>query len=486
MRKSHIKNYIKTHSGFFLFLCFYIVLVGYKLIFLTQPFYDWDESLYVQSGKEMFERKFFLFPVWQGEVWLDKPPLVPFLYGFIMKLFFFISPEVSTRLFTLTIASIVLLFVYILYFRVVGKRLLVFLTVVLTAFTPIFLQRAQMVNLDIFLLLGWLGYMIFFDRFWVSLIFAAIAILSKSLIGFYPLAMMSLLYLYLFLRKKIKRPELQKNIVKIVLHGMMLSVWFIAMLILYKKAFFMQHIIESHFRRVSSSIEFHFGKRTFYIDLIRAQFGIFFWVSIVGFFLFTVKYFKNEKKLFWGLYLLPWFFFLNLTKTKIFWYIIPIIPQFAFLSVFPITLLSKKKLMYMLVGIIVCIYIIYRAFIPDAFFSTFYSKREHYYDLALFARAKCDTLSVLLNPDVRESFATLEGMRLLITTSKWWGDHPSMVYYFGKRVNFIYDTDTFKKKIGFLHNGECFAVYEEDYETNAEVKDMQPLKKFGQLYLFKK
>src|SRR3989344_3667176 len=483
MRKGHIKNYLEMHSGLFLFLCLYIVLVGYKLIFHTQPFYDWDESLYVQSGKEMFERKFFLFPVWQGEPWLDKPPLVPFLYGLIMRLFFFTSPEVSTRLFTLAVASVVLFFVYILYLRVVGRRLFAFLAVVLTTFTPIFLQRTQMVNLDIFLLLGWLGYIIFFNRFWASLLFGAIAILSKSLIGFYPLAMMSLFYLYLFFRKKIKMPELQKNMMKIVLHGLMLSLWFVAMLILYKKAFFMQHIIESHFKRVSSSIEFHFGKRTFYIDLIRAQFGIFFWVSIVGFFLFAVKYFKNEKKLFWGLYLLPWFLFLNLTKTKIFWYIIPAIPQFAFLSIFPITILSKKRLAYMVVGVIVCIYIIYRAFIPDAFFSTFYSKREHYYDLALFAREKCDTLSLLLSTDVRESFATLESMGLLITTSKWWGDHPSIVYYFGKRVNFIYDMDVFKEKVGSLRINECLVVYEENYKTNPEVKNTKLLKKFGQLYL---
>ena len=61
-----------------------------------------------------------------------------------------------------------------------------------------------------------------------------------------------------------------------MLQFFILSLWFIAMFVIFGKAFFWQHIIESHFRRVTSSIEFHFGQRTFYITLALEQMGCFF------------------------------------------------------------------------------------------------------------------------------------------------------------------------------------------------------------------
>ena len=109
---------MKKHWPIIIFLSIFFVLIASKLISHPTPFFDWDESIYAQVGREMIN-KMSLVPLWQGQVWLDKPPLVPFIYGVVMKSFPFILPEVSTRIFTLVVATLLLAMIYTLYFKVI-------------------------------------------------------------------------------------------------------------------------------------------------------------------------------------------------------------------------------------------------------------------------------------------------------------------------------------------------------------------------------
>ena len=82
-------KFIKKHYLIILSLSFYFCLIAFKIIWHPTPFYDWDESLYIQTGKEMIQNKYFLFPMWQGIIWLDKPPLIPLIYASISSAFYF-------------------------------------------------------------------------------------------------------------------------------------------------------------------------------------------------------------------------------------------------------------------------------------------------------------------------------------------------------------------------------------------------------------
>ncbi|NMB84233.1 hypothetical protein GYA28_02995 [Candidatus Roizmanbacteria bacterium] len=469
-----------------LFLTVYFFALGYKIIHQPTPFYDWDESLYVQTGKEMIEQNKFLMPVWQGNYWLDKPPLIPLIYGAIARLSFSIPPEISTRILSLIIAITVLVLVYVFYQRVIKNAWLSTLVTAIIAFTPLFLQRAQTVNLDIFVLLGWLGYMVFFDSFLGGLFFLFICVMSKSLIGFYPVAITGSFYLWQFLTKKIRRDELGKILKKMAIQSAIMFTWFILMILVFGKQFWVQHIIESHFRRVTSSIEFHFGERIFYITQAIDQMGYFFWLSIIGGIIVFLKLLKNkfsEKDALIGFYLLPWFIFLNLTKTKIFWYFLPAIPQFAFLAVFWIKQIKIKPIMVFF-GLSLLIILLYQSFVKQNVLATTYSKPESYYYLSLYAKDRCPSLNVLMDNKSRESFATLEKMGLLITTTKWWGNHPSMVYYFGKRINFYYEKTNFDNL--FHDRKGCFVVEKNDL-SNYSVKDKQlSVKQYEDYFLIKK
>lgn len=484
--KKKIADTVRKHGLLICYLIFFASLIAYKIIFHVTPFFDWDESLYVQTGKEMFAHKYFLAPVWQGVPWFDKPPLIPFLYGLVMKVFFFALPEISTRLFTLAVACFVLILIYKLYLKAVQRPLIAVLTIMLTSLTPIFFQRSQVVNLDLFLLLGWVGYVLFFDRIWISTVFLLIAVLSKSLIGFYAPVLMLGFFILQFLLKKISAAQLKKNIRQISVQVGISLLWFILMFILYGKQFFFQQIIESHFRRITSSIEFHFGTRIYYLTLAYEQLGFFAVSAVLGFLMLSRQFLNKKsdlKKLFFSFYLLGWFVFLNLTKTKIFWYLYPAVPQLAFLSVIPLLLLEKHKILYYAGAAIVIILILRSAFLKNTYLTNSYSNYEDYYYMATYAKTRCLNLAMLLNPQKREAFATLDRLGLLITTTKWWGEHPSVVYYFGKHVDFLYDKNTLFDHVNSSKPGDCFSIEPQDIETSRLGK-LNALKHFGVYNLF--
>jgi len=127
-------------------------------------------------------------------------------------------------------------------------------------------------------------------------------------------------------------------------------------------------------------------------------------------------------------------------------------------------------------GLLLTGILFYQSFIKQNVLAITYSKPEPYYYLSLFAKNNCESLDLLINKTSRESFATLDKLGLLITTTKWWGDHPSMVYYFGKKINFFYEVETFNKK---YQNKGCFVVDkgDENYLSAGNTKQ------FGDYYL---
>ena len=481
-------TFLKKNYLIILFLIFFFAIISYKLIYIPTPFYDWDESLYIQTGNEMIQNNYYYFPIWQGDVWLDKPPFVPLLYAFVAKAFYFVPPEISTRMFTLIITITLLSFTYVLYNKIFKDQFLATLAVATTAFTPIFLQRAQVVNLDSFLLLGWLGYVLFFDRKFLSIIFLFIAVFSKSLIGFYPIFAIAAYYIYIYALKKVNTKEFKKAFLKLLTHSLLFIGWFVGMFVMFGNKFWQQHIVESHFRRVTASIEFHFGQRTFYLDLVREQYDFLLAFIILGLLSFLYWLWKNKfepSKMFYSLYLLPWFLFLNATKTKIFWYIYAAIPQFGFFAAATGLIFKKNKKLFIAFSIILAVSIGYKAFITDNFFGTYYSKEEPHYNLSLYAKNQCDELNVLLNEQSRKSFDELEKQGLLITTTKWWGSHPSMVYYFGKKVNFLYSEKEFNTSLKEAKKNSCFVVEQNEKDLISENSDITLLKSFDNLSLYK-
>jgi hypothetical protein len=324
----------------------------------------------------------------------------------------------------------------------------------------------------VFLLIGWLGFFLFYKKPIISTLVLFLSIQSKSLLGFYPLGVLFLFNFYLYFLKQINRQELIKKLKVILFQIMLLSLWYILMLVLFGKEFWQAHIIESHFRRVSASIESHFGQRTFYLDLLVEQLGIWLFPSIIGGLLIIWQFFKKQikaKTVFLAFAFVPWFVFLNLTKTKISWYLYPVIPQFIFLAFYPLVLF-KKRTIQVLLFILVITFILYNGVIKNQFFKTFYSNNDAHIQLSMSAKNLCNNLAVLVSPNARTTYKTLKDMGLTITTTNWWGEHPSMVYYFQKPVKFFYSKTNLGSEISQY---QCVALSsEEKLKPNRTIKKM--------------
>lgn len=480
-----LAHIIKKHWIFLVFILSYFSLTLYKLVLHVYPFYDWDESIYAEVGKEMVN-KHSLVPLWQGQVWLDKPPFVPFFYGLIEKSFFFIKPEISTRVATLFLSCVVLTMIYFLFYKASKNLWIAILTTVTTAFTQIFMQRAQVLNIDLFLLLGWAGYMLFFDNFIVSFLFLSIAVLSKSLVGFYPAFIVILFQIYRYKKNSINKKFLIKFIKLVLLQVFILIFWYLIMYIFFGNQFIKQQIVESHFKRITASIESHFGKRTYYLDLIWDQFGILSLASFISFGLIFINYRLkklDDKNILYAFFLLPWFLFLNLTKTKIFWYVYPAISQFAFLIFYPLVIFSNNKKLINVIGFLILGVVVYYSLIRTNFFS-YYSSLDSHHIVAEYAQKNCSSLVILVDPQTRNTTETLEKMDLLITTSKWWGNHPSMVFYFGKKIDFNYNKAEFIVKYSNKEKNTCFVIDKTDIpETPLAMQ--KGIFHNGSMYLFK-
>ena len=54
-------------------------------------------------------------------------------------------------------------------------------------------------------------------------------------------------------------------------------------------------------------------------------------------------------------------------------------------------------------------------------------------------------------------------MNLVIHTTTWWGNHPSMAYYSNAKTSFDYSINEFENTIKTLHTKSCFAAEKEDW-----------------------
>jgi len=475
---------MKKHWPLIIFLVFYFSIIVFKLISYPAPFYDWDEAIYAQVGREAITNK-SLFLTLQGSPWLEKPPLAPVLYGVISSLS--MSPEISTRLASLILSLIALILIYYFVLRICKNEQISFLTVVITATNTLFIQRAQIINTDVLLLIGWLGYFLFYEKYWISLFFLFVGFFSKSLLGIYPAGLMVMFHFYKYLRKEVSLKDFIYQSLKRLSQILILISWYFLMFFRYGNEFIQVHFIDHLFKRVTKSIESHFGARTYYFDLIIKEYGYGLFLNLLSIILLLKTYLKQKissNKFLLSFCLFPWFIFLNLTKTKIEWYLYPTIPQFAFLLSYPISVI-KNKLFSLIIVITLTILLIYKLIIIDGFFSKYYSTYNEIYKMSILASKECKSLKVTASKNERKDHDVLTQLNLLISTSEVNGNHPSIIYYFNKPVKYIYSIKQINNEIALIQQKSCITLYKEDLSL-ININTLYNIGMFGDLYLYKK
>ena len=164
-----------------------------------------------------------------------------------------------------------------------------------------------------------------------------------------------------------------------------------------------------------------------------------------------------------AVFFVPWFVFLNLTKTKIEWYIYPVLPQFALLAVYPLVLLRKKAILLVFAGILVgAFYFMFVTPINSLLTQSFSNLEDHQLIAMDAKKNNCSKLYVLVGSDTRSSYKTLKSMDLVISTTTWWGNHPSIAYYADINTTYLYDVKQAINKLKQLKDNNCAIIEKND------------------------
>lgn len=455
---------MKKYIPFFIFVFIFLGLHLFKVLSDVRPFYDWDESIYAQVGREMIRAKSYLVPLWQGRAWLDKPPIPSLMYG--LMTYIPVQNEISMRILTVFLSGCALGLLYIFAIRNSRSVFVALMTVIITSFLPAFLQRTQSLNVDVFLLIGWLGYILWYQNLWVGVFFLTFGVLSKSLLGYYPVIMIFFYELFQWcIHKKKRKNEFRFYLQNTCIQVGISSLWFFWMYYWYRDTFIQYHIIDSHFKRVTASIEQHFGQRTFYIDLLIEQLKYITVPAILSIIILSYTCIKKRsKEAYFSLIFIPWFLFLNVTKTKIAWYLYPVFPQFIYLSVYMLRYIQKQWIQGF-VSIVFLWYLFTHMISFSSYITTNFSKLEDHQRIAQDAqKVGCTQINVLVNDSTRTSYATLKSMNLVIHTTTWWGNHPSMAYYADMPTEYYYSVDEFKKQMLPDNPTHCFIAELPDWK----------------------
>jgi len=426
-------------------------------------FSDWDEGIYAEVAADMVERNSYILPEFNSQPWLDKPPVVGMLIAGAFKLF----PEhkeLASRATMAFVAIGLLAFLYILSKRITTfffaeklnslsewmRELVFFSPLFATALTPVFLDRAIRLNTDSLLAVSWLGYFVARESFQGKFAAIIIGTWTKSVAGFYP--MVFDIFSFFTLKNKTKNIGLY---IALIVSGFS---WLILNYFVYGHDFIKAHIQDQLFKRVTVPIELHFGGRLFYPEFLVKELSFVLVIMICSYLIITfdilkklrpengISFFKKLTSFIQSpscaLYVLllsplPFFVLLTFAKSKIWWYMILIIPFFA-LSI-PYGLMRvRNNTLRMIVAISIFAFFLFR-FLPATYaLKTVQDSPDKLRVAQCVGSIPSDRVLIMVNEQERKNRNVVEAAQLQTYSSFMYGGAPSFVYYAHKKVEHYY------------------------------------------------
>ncbi len=448
------------------YLLFGFIIVGLLLRayqYQNALFTDWDEGIYAELAAESISKNAYVMTQFNGEPWIDKPPIG----SIVMSIGFLLMPEnkeLGSRLMMVLVASCMLILLYQLSRKIhsyffsesIGRlpewqqELVYFSPVFVTALTPLFHERSIHLNTDTLLATSWLGYFVYHQSFYGRLFFVGFGTWAKSILGFYPM----LFDVFPFMGSKQKAQEIGRYVIIIVVA----CAWHIFNYLTYGQSFLKAHFQDQLLKRVAVPIELHFGGRMYYPEFLIKELSIILIIIGVAYLLITydivkkiqresgssivrkfISYIQTPEFYLYALLFsaIPFFGFLIFAKSKIWWYIMMVIPLFALTVPYALMRIQKDALRnIMLAGII--LFFLYK-FIPAT-----YALRPVTDVPEKLRVAQCvdllpgDKVTFVVNDQERRNRNVVEAAQLQTNSSFIYGGSPAFIYYANKKVNHIY------------------------------------------------
>ncbi len=436
--------------------------------------FDWDESIYAQLGIEQTTGN-LLTPTWNGDLWLEKPPLIAHLTALGSSLS--TDRELGARLFIPVATLITLVSVYVIGAHL-GGPITGSVGAIMLMYFELFIGRSRSVNTDIFLLAGLTlaVALILKNRKPYSVALAlTLAIAAKGPAGLLAI----LITLPLFLNKS--RKYFLISCFYILIYVLP---WHLYQLLVNGADFYTPYLLEQVIRRATVPIEFHMESRWFYFVHLYRDLGLgIIFASALGL-LATFK--KKSYLLIWWV-LLPLALF-TIAKTRLSWYILPVYPAIAlsigYIFEYLVALIDKKS--RILVATTLVTLFALQSLIHLASVTEFKRRETTYPDHVSIALSLANqhesSIAFLVSTSERTAEAILPKDQRLSSSFRY-GGAPSVVFYSGKHVAYYYNYDDF---ISDLNEGvhELAVVTEGDQDKIPS--NFKQIKNIGGYYAYQK
>lgn len=411
------------------------------------PLFDWDEGIYAELGQQLLFRRDLFTSWWNGEQWFEKPPGLAWVSALGMMLTG--TSSFGARFLMPLFAGYTLYIIYLIGHKLGGWKQGLIAAGVLATFN-LFLGRTRAVNADMPLLAGIATTVLLLIEnkrsIWVSLA-VAVSVWFKGPAGL----LAALIPLPLFISRGSKY-TLRTALLTIAL----LLPWHLYSYFRYGMEFVTPYVLEQVVRRVSVPIEFHMESRWYYVQYLYENLGL--GVLLVASFgvlslIIRMKSFKNFSNLvanhslpvtiLWWL-LLPFVIF-TISKTRLFWYILPVYPALALLVSEAISHFAIDKRSRMVVGILAigvwCQALLITSRSVEIARSTA-PLSDRLTVVSQLANSSKE-LAVLVPHTERQAEALLPA-ELRLGSSFRYGGMPSIVFYYQGPVKFFYNVDEFR------------------------------------------
>lgn len=436
---------------------FFLIIVGglwiRSITLSTVPFFDWDESIYAQVAREWLRHPGFTLH-YNGGMWFEKPPLLFAVIGLLFQVFG--TSEFIARLPSVVAAICCVVLVFHCIKRITKNMAAQIAGVLMFAATPFFIDRASIVNVDIFLTLGWLLYIC--DNTFISrLIGTIIGTWTKSFLGLIPLCLDVALSIY---HRSLSKKKIREWAVIISTS----LIWHIVMTVQYSDLFISSHIKDHLISRVITPIELHFGGKFFYLEKMWENYPWLAIVACVGIIIWIITLVKHrDTKQIDIFFLLPlaYLALLTVSKSKLSWYIMPALPFVAIWVVYSISHIPRKSLQtlcyFALIGWSGYMFLqqtvgftVQGKVIPEQVALARCQK-----DMPPFTR-----VAYLVAPTQRKDAQVIEAAQVAIASSFIYGSAPTFVFYLDKPVTFFYKPEIF---LGEVSKYDAYAMRTDDF-----------------------
>lgn len=307
---------------------FFVILIAFAAYIIFKDLgkatlENWDEAWYAEAAKQILKTKDFIILRWNGEIFLDKPPM--YIWLSVISSYLFGLSEFSVRLVSALSGFTIIIAVLFFSFKRWGflPSFIAFASIVLN---NIFIWRSRSGNIDTFAaLLIFIAFLLMISNrknkyILLGLLFALIYLTKLSLV-FFPFIIF-ILYEIIYERKKIKKnisEYIKLLAIFISLSGLWLFVGFTRIGTEFIKYFIfnsdqgVSHINLLNFKSDYWDYAYNSLQRRYYI------------VFLLGILFLTkgIRSSSNFLILFFSLFLLV---FLSFTERNNNWYLVPSMP----------------------------------------------------------------------------------------------------------------------------------------------------------------